>query len=345
MRNRGYIVIFCVFTHTVLYNSDIMVSMLVNIATAENSLKVLRNPDFSTSLAYINIASSPSSDGDEPFQKNLHACLEIFSSAYRKCSCSTHKKRSLSWFKSYQIAAISWLIQNVNTISAWNLERSITQCIIFLTIDNMFPLKWCVVSAYGYSFFFTSAPGPMNHKKHQPPSSQLDEVRPCWSPRTSDSHIYHGVFHGFMVPCAATMNLYQEMFRNTVQGLSAFFTVSTTSVNSDFKETLNPTVCVNILTKFSPCFIYMLQQLYTMFWSTVLQTISFCTISALKKRQGTFFAHLNVLRASRCNFSDTSYFVASTDAIHYRNLFKHWNSSSVTVMKMYGETALMFLFN
>lgn len=38
---------------------------------------------------------------------------------------------------------------------------------------------------------------------------------------------------------------------------------------------------------------------------TVLQTISFCTVSALMKRLGGFFAHLNVLRASRSNFSDT----------------------------------------
>lgn len=145
----------------------------------------------------------------------------------------------------------------------------------------------------------------MENKKHHLPSPQLDGVHAWWSPRTSDSQIYRGVFCGFMVPCAATMNLYQEMLRNTVQGLSVFFTISTTSVNGVFKETLNLTVGINILTKFSPCFIYMLQQLYTMFWMTVVQTISFCTISALMKRQGTFFAYLNILRASRGNFSDT----------------------------------------
>lgn len=56
---------------------------------------------------------------------------------------------------------------------------------------------------------------------------------------------------------------------------------------------------------------------------TALQTISFRTPSALMKRQGTFFAHLNVLGASRGNFSHTLYFIASTDAINYKNLFKH----------------------
>lgn len=53
MHNPGNIVIFCVFTHNVVYNTDIMVSMLVKTATAENSLKVMRNPDLSTSLTYI----------------------------------------------------------------------------------------------------------------------------------------------------------------------------------------------------------------------------------------------------------------------------------------------------
>lgn len=56
MHNLGYIVIFCVLSHNVVYNTVIMVSMLVNIATAENSLKVIRNPDLSISLTYINIA-------------------------------------------------------------------------------------------------------------------------------------------------------------------------------------------------------------------------------------------------------------------------------------------------
>lgn len=53
MHNPGNIVIFCVFTHNVVYNTDIMVSMLVKTATAENSLEVMRNPDLSTSLTYI----------------------------------------------------------------------------------------------------------------------------------------------------------------------------------------------------------------------------------------------------------------------------------------------------
>lgn len=42
-----------------------MVSMLVNI-TAENSLKVKRSPDLSTSLTYINIGSIHSCSWDEP---------------------------------------------------------------------------------------------------------------------------------------------------------------------------------------------------------------------------------------------------------------------------------------
>lgn len=83
--------------------------------------------------------------------------------------------------------------------------------------------------------------------------------------RSIDSHIYCGVFRRFMVPHAATMNLYQEMLRHTVQRLSAFFSISTTFVNGVFKETLNLTVCTKILKKFTFCFIYMLQQLYTMF--------------------------------------------------------------------------------
>lgn len=68
-----------------------------------------------------------------------------------------------------------------------------------------------------------------------------------------------------MVPHAATMNLYQEMLRHTVQGLRVFFTISATFINGVFEETLNPTMCINILTNFPLCFIYMLQQLHTMF--------------------------------------------------------------------------------
>lgn len=142
----------------------------------------------------------------------------------------------------------------------------------------MFLQKWCVLSAYRYRFFFTPAPCPTQTKKHQPPSPELDRVDPCWRPRASDSHIYHNVCYGFMVPHVATMNLCQEMLRHTVQGLSAFFTLSASFVNGGFEETLNLIGCVNILTKFSLCFIYMLKQLYTMFWMTVHQTISFCTI-------------------------------------------------------------------
>lgn len=57
MHNLGYIVIFIVLTHNVVHNTDIMVSMLVNIATAEKTLKVMRNPDLLASLTYISIAS------------------------------------------------------------------------------------------------------------------------------------------------------------------------------------------------------------------------------------------------------------------------------------------------
>lgn len=57
MHNLGYIVIFIVLTHNVVHNTDIMVSMLVNVATTENSLKVMRNPDLLASLTYISIAS------------------------------------------------------------------------------------------------------------------------------------------------------------------------------------------------------------------------------------------------------------------------------------------------
>lgn len=103
MHNLEYILIFYVLTHNVVFTTDIMVSMLVNRATAENSLKVMRNPDLSTSLIYVNIASIHSSGWDEPFQKTFCACLEIFGSSYRK-DLTLHTKRSLSWFKSYQIA-------------------------------------------------------------------------------------------------------------------------------------------------------------------------------------------------------------------------------------------------
>lgn len=59
------------------YNTEIMVSMLVNAATAENSLKVMRNPDLSTSLTYVNIASIHSSAWGEPFKKAFVAALEF----------------------------------------------------------------------------------------------------------------------------------------------------------------------------------------------------------------------------------------------------------------------------
>lgn len=36
-----------------------------------------------------------------------------------------------------------------------------------------------------------------------------------------------------------------------------------------------------------------------------MTVLSFCAVSVLMKRQGTFFAHLNVPRALRGNFSDT----------------------------------------
>lgn len=68
---------------------------------------------------------------------------------------------------------------------------------------------------------------------------------------------------------------YSEILRHTVQGLSAFFTVSAAFVNGGFEETLNLTVCINILIKFSLCFIYTLQHIYTMFSMTVLQTPCF----------------------------------------------------------------------
>lgn len=127
-----------------------------------------------------------------------------------------------------------------------------------------------------------------------------------WSgPRTSDPHIYLSVFHGFMFPYAATMNPYQEMLRHMVQGLSAFFTISNIFVNGVLWETLNLVACVNILTKFSPCFIYTLLRLCTVFGMTVLQTTSFCNIYTLMKREGSISALINVLRASRGDFSDT----------------------------------------
>lgn len=170
-----------------------------------------------------------------------------------------------------------------------------------LAIDNIFLLKQYVFSTWRCLFFLYSFSLAKSICQFPPT---------WWSPhmmesRNINSHIYCGVLHRFMVLHAATMNLYQEMLRHTVQRLSAFFSISSTFVNGVFKETLNLTAFTNILRKFSFCFIYMLQWLYTVFWMTFLQTISFCTVSALMKRQGTFFAHLNVLGASRGNFSDT----------------------------------------
>lgn len=73
MHNPGHIVILSVCIHNVVYKADVMVSVLVNISTAEKSLNVTRNTDLSTSLTYINIASIHSSGSDETLEKPL--CL------------------------------------------------------------------------------------------------------------------------------------------------------------------------------------------------------------------------------------------------------------------------------
>lgn len=84
-----------------------MVSVLVNIATAENSLKVMRNPDLSTPLTYVNTATVHSSGWGEPFKKNLCACLGIFSNSYRTDLHILYTERSLLWFKPYKITSAS----------------------------------------------------------------------------------------------------------------------------------------------------------------------------------------------------------------------------------------------
>lgn len=61
MYNPRHAVILGVYIHNVMQNINLMVSMLVNISTAENTLDVMKNTDLSTSRTHINIASIRSS--------------------------------------------------------------------------------------------------------------------------------------------------------------------------------------------------------------------------------------------------------------------------------------------
>lgn len=143
MHNPGHIVILSVCIHNVVYKADVMVSVLVNISTAEKSLNVTRNTDLSTSLTYINIASIHSSGSDETLEKPLCLSWDFQQLIEERPLYFARKK---VFMLVYILQNCCWLLVDTTHKYYFSLEfrnyyHPIYCFVDFVDIDNMFPLK------------------------------------------------------------------------------------------------------------------------------------------------------------------------------------------------------------